>query len=83
MHYQLVRSLGGDPEDSGTVSAALHRGWMDIKALVTGNDLKEMGLEPGPLFKVLLDRVREAQLDGSIRTPEEGQALVRETLPKP
>lgn len=34
----LVRSLGGDPEDSGSVSAALHRGWMDIKSLVTGKD---------------------------------------------
>lgn len=35
---ELVRSLGGDPENSGSVSAALHRGWMDIKSLVTGND---------------------------------------------
>ena len=34
----LVRSLGGDPENSGSVSAALHRGWMDIKSLVTGKD---------------------------------------------
>ncbi|MFT3742698.1 MAG: PA2169 family four-helix-bundle protein [Pyrinomonadaceae bacterium] len=34
----LVRSLGGDPENSGSVSAALHRGWMDIKSLVTGED---------------------------------------------
>lgn len=34
----LVRTLGGDPEDSGSVSAALHRGWMDIKSLVTGKD---------------------------------------------
>lgn len=35
---ELVRSLGGDPEDTGSLSAALHRGWMDIKSLVTGND---------------------------------------------
>ena len=34
----LVRSLGGDPENSGSVSAAIHRGWMDIKSLVTGKD---------------------------------------------
>lgn len=34
----LVRSLGGDPEKTGSVAAALHRGWMDIKAAVTGND---------------------------------------------
>ena len=35
---ELVRSLGGDPEQSGSMSAAVHRGWMDIKSLVTGKD---------------------------------------------
>ncbi|MFM9905576.1 MAG: ferritin-like domain-containing protein [Pyrinomonadaceae bacterium] len=34
----LIRTLGGDPETTGTVSAALHRGWIDIKSLVTGKD---------------------------------------------
>ena len=34
----LVRGLGGDPEESGSMSGALHRGWMDIKTAVTGND---------------------------------------------
>ena len=33
-----VRRLGGDPEDSGSVAASLHRGWIDIKAAVTGKD---------------------------------------------
>ncbi len=31
--------LGGDPEDSGSVSASLHRGWMNIKSAVSSNDL--------------------------------------------
>jgi uncharacterized protein (TIGR02284 family) len=31
-----VRKLGGNPEDSGSVSASLHRGWMNMKSLVTG-----------------------------------------------
>ncbi len=34
----LVRELGGDPEDSGSVSAAIHRGWINIKSVVTGKD---------------------------------------------
>ena len=34
----LVRSLGGDPEDSGSLSGAIHRGWIDIKSAVTGKD---------------------------------------------
>ncbi len=35
---ELVRGLGGDPEDTGSLSAALHRGWMDIKSAVTGKN---------------------------------------------
>jgi len=34
----LVRSLGGDPETTGSFSATLHRGWMDLKAAIEGND---------------------------------------------
>lgn len=34
----LVRDLGGDPEDSGSILGSLHRGWIDIKSAVTGND---------------------------------------------
>jgi uncharacterized protein (TIGR02284 family) len=33
-----VRRLGGDPERSGSMSGALHRGWLDIKSAVTGQD---------------------------------------------
>lgn len=33
-----VRRLGGDPEKSGSVTAALHRGWINIKSAVTGKD---------------------------------------------
>jgi len=34
----LVQTLGGDPEDSGSVAGALHRGWLNIKSAVTGRD---------------------------------------------
>lgn len=33
-----VRRLGGDPEKSGSVAASLHRGWINIKSAVTGED---------------------------------------------
>lgn len=33
-----VRALGGDPETSGSVAGALHRGWINIKSAVTGKD---------------------------------------------
>lgn len=31
-----VRGLGGDAERTGSVSGSLHRGWIDIKSVVTG-----------------------------------------------
>ncbi|HQU90945.1 MAG TPA: PA2169 family four-helix-bundle protein [Pyrinomonadaceae bacterium] len=34
----LVRTLGGDPENSGSIAGTLHRGWINIKAAVTGKD---------------------------------------------
>jgi uncharacterized protein (TIGR02284 family) len=33
-----VRHLGGDPEKTGSVAASLHRGWINIKSVVTGED---------------------------------------------
>jgi uncharacterized protein (TIGR02284 family) len=35
---EAVRLAGGDPEKSGSVAAALHRGWINIKSVVTGKD---------------------------------------------
>lgn len=34
----LVREFGGDPENSGSFTGALHRGWINIKSAVTGQD---------------------------------------------
>ena len=34
----LVQQLGGDPEKSGSVAGAMHRGWINIKSAVTGKD---------------------------------------------
>lgn len=39
--------------------------------LLTGHDLVRHGLQPGPRFAVLLERVREAQLDGQVRNKRE------------
>ena len=36
----LVRQLGGDPEKSGSVAAAMHRGWISVKEAVSARDDK-------------------------------------------
>lgn len=34
----LVHSLGDEPDNTGTVSGALHRGWMNLKSALGGGD---------------------------------------------
>ncbi len=53
-HYQFVRKfLAETPEEE-----------VRPPRLITGDDLKEMGITPGPRFKEILQAVEEAQLDG-------------------
>ncbi|SRR5690554_4761206 len=35
---KLVRQMGGDADQSGSITGALHRGWMDIKSAVANKD---------------------------------------------
>ncbi len=35
---------------------------------VSGNDLKEMGLEPGPVYSLILDKLMIAKIDGTAET---------------
>ena len=48
--------------------------------LITGHDLARLRLQPGPLFKELLDAVREAQLEGTITTSKQALDLVQQRL---
>jgi uncharacterized protein (TIGR02284 family) len=34
---QVVRSLGGTPNDDGSLSASLHRRWLDLRAAIAGD----------------------------------------------
>ncbi len=51
------------------------------KPLVTGEDLIEMGHQPGPRFKEILRAVEDAQLEGQVKSREEALALVRRHFP--
>jgi tRNA nucleotidyltransferase (CCA-adding enzyme) len=51
--------------------------YRDVETILTGEDLKDMGLRPGPLFGRLLRALRTARLDGQLETREEEEALVR------
>jgi tRNA nucleotidyltransferase (CCA-adding enzyme) len=54
--------------------------WRYIKPHTTGDDLKTLGVEPGPHYAVVLRRLRNAWLDGEVETNEEEKSLLRNLL---
>ncbi|NTU85833.1 MAG: CCA tRNA nucleotidyltransferase, partial [Chloroflexales bacterium] len=48
-----------------------------------GNDLRRLGVAPGPAMGRLLDELRAATLDGAVTTRVEAEAWVRERLRQP
>jgi len=54
--------------------------WCLVEIELTGDDLKAMGLKPGPLFGRLLETLRDARLDGKVSTREEEETLLRKLL---
>jgi tRNA nucleotidyltransferase (CCA-adding enzyme) len=51
--------------------------YQQIKPILTGADLKAMGLKPGPRFKKILDRLLDARLNGEVKTETEERELVQ------
>jgi len=54
--------------------------WRGIQAELTGNDLKALGLPPGPRYKEILRRLRAQRLDGLVTSRAEEEAFVRNWL---
>jgi len=48
-----------------------------VKTSLTGRDLKKMGIDPGPGMKEILERLREARLDGKVKSKREEVEMVR------
>jgi tRNA nucleotidyltransferase (CCA-adding enzyme) len=47
-----------------------------LERLVQGRDLIDLGLEPSPQFKTIIDKVYALQLEGSVSTREEALAYI-------
>lgn len=71
-----VARLGGNPEDDGTVAGAAHRGWMNLKEAVLGQDDETIvkTVEEGEDY---LKNKFEAALD-NVDLPAEARAAVEE-----
>lgn len=54
--------------------------WRHVKSKTSGDDLKAMGLLPGPRFGEILTRLRSAWLDGEVATEAQEKELLRVML---
>lgn len=54
--------------------------WRHVKTAVGGDNLREMGLKPGPEYAVILDRILAAKLDGEITDEKGERALLARLL---
>ncbi len=49
--------------------------WRHVRPVLTGDDLRALGLPPGPLYTHILDRLLDARLDGEVMD-EAGERVV-------
>jgi tRNA nucleotidyltransferase (CCA-adding enzyme) len=51
-----------------------------VRPILKGDDLRRLGLPPARVYHQILDRLRDARLDGEISTRAEEEALVRQMI---
>ncbi|HRQ38787.1 MAG TPA: CBS domain-containing protein [Chloroflexota bacterium] len=56
------------------------REWQGVKTAVTGNDLRALGLKPGPRFGAILDELLAARLDGRVTDAAGERALLAKLI---
>ncbi|HOT93367.1 MAG TPA: CBS domain-containing protein [Anaerolineae bacterium] len=80
---EALLPLGWLASDSPVLQAKLERyarEWRHGQCLLTGKDLKRLGLPPGPIYRQIFDTLRAAHLDGEIVTREDEERRVSEFL---
>lgn len=78
-----ILAVGWLASERGGARARLWRfqtEYRHVEPLLGGDDLKALGLKPGPLFGRLLEALRDARLDGQIKSREDEEALLRRLL---
>src|SRR3712207_5261067 len=71
---QEVQRLGGKPEQAGSMAGTMHRGWMDVKGVVTGRDDQSIVAEAERGEDVAVATYRSA-LESSL--PTDIESMVR------
>jgi tRNA nucleotidyltransferase (CCA-adding enzyme) len=76
---EVVSSAVQDEEIKSILTHYLSE-WWHLQPKTTGNDLKKLGIPPGPKYTEILRRLRAAWLDGEVRTEEGERALLKRLL---
>ena len=84
--HRALALADGQPTTHVEYCEQLLKQWSEAElnppVLVTGHALEAMGLRPGPVFKELLDLVRNARLEGTIHSREEAISLLQSEVGK-
>jgi tRNA nucleotidyltransferase (CCA-adding enzyme) len=58
------------------------RSLKEVRPELRGRDLRDMGIEPGPVYRQILDRLLDGRLNGELHSREEEVEFVREHFMK-
>jgi tRNA nucleotidyltransferase (CCA-adding enzyme) len=77
----LVAIMAQSPSDrvKRLVSAYL-AAWRQAKPRLTGKELQSMGIKPGPIYGKVLTQLRDAHLDGLVKTETEERAFIEKLI---
>jgi tRNA nucleotidyltransferase (CCA-adding enzyme) len=77
----LLAIMAQSPSDrvKRQVSAYL-TSWRHAKPLLTGKDLQAMGIKPGPIYSQVLSRLRDAHLDGLVKTESDERTFIESLI---
>jgi tRNA nucleotidyltransferase (CCA-adding enzyme) len=73
-----LAAAAGRPARDRTL--AYLRRWRHLRLSLDGHDLQAMGMRPGPRLGRVLERLREAKLDGEVRTRHDEERLALRLL---
>jgi tRNA nucleotidyltransferase (CCA-adding enzyme) len=74
----LVHLMAAADAPKVTRAVSLHLSRLaDVRPILTGRDLQELGIDPGPLYKEILEALRDARLKGDVASRDDEVRWVR------
>lgn len=85
LHPTVVYTAYQLSEDSAVKDILLEyaRRWRELKPEIDGSELRRRDLPPGPRYREVLQRLRDARRDGLVSTREEEETLLEQILREP